>query len=133
VLVADLAGAESIGPQELDALELAPSVTRVLFRTSNSDLWRDGPRFDSHYVGITRNGAHWLVERGIGLVGMDYLSVQRYADDFETHRVLLSADIVLLEGLILEHVEAGDYELLCLPLSVPGSEAAPARAVLAKA
>lgn len=133
VHVADLTGVDSVGPAELNALELAPSVTRVLFRTSNSELWHEGPRFEPRYVGLTLPGAHWLADRNIGLVGVDYLSVQRYADDFETHRVLLAAGIVLLEGLSLGHIEPGTYELLCLPLSLPGSEAAPARAILVQA
>ena len=132
VLVADLAGAQSIGREELDGLAVAPSVTRLLFRTSNSDRWRHGPRFDPQYVGLTLEGGRWLAERGIGLVGLDYVSVQRFADEFETHRVLLSAGIVLLEGINLEHVAPGRYELLCLPLSLVGAEAAPARAILVR-
>jgi arylformamidase len=129
-VVADLQGAGSIGADELETLHLAPSVERLLLRTDNSRLWREGSRFEPDYVGLTLDGAHWLVDRGIGLLGVDCLSVQRFADDFETHRVLLAARVALLEGLALEHVSPGSCELLCLPLKFRGPEAAPARAIL---
>jgi arylformamidase len=68
--------------------------------------------------------------RGIELVGVDYLSVEPYGAPPETHRVLLGAGICLLEGLVLNHVQAGRYLLACLPLRLIGVEAAPARAIL---
>ena len=64
------------------------------------------------------------------MIGVDYLSVQRYRDDPETHIALLKAGIVIVEGLNLAEVAPGDYELICLPLKLAGAEGAPARAVL---
>jgi arylformamidase len=70
------------------------------------------------------------VDKGISLIGVDYLSVQQYSDDSTTHQILLGADTVVLEGLNLSNVKAGFYELICLPLRIVGAEAAPARAIL---
>jgi arylformamidase len=107
------------------ARELPAGCERVLFSTRNSELW-DEPRFRSDFVGISPQAAALLVERGIRLVGIDYLSVGKP----ETHRELLSHDVVLLEGLDLRGVAAGRYRLVCLPLPIVGADGAPARAVL---
>jgi arylformamidase len=105
--------------------------TRILLKTSNSITvgFRDGP-FRDDYVAISAEGARWLAERGPALVGVDYLSVQRFHDSPETHLVLLSAGIALLEGLVLNDVIPGRYLLACLPLRLQAAEAAPARAIL---
>jgi arylformamidase len=79
---------------------------------------------------LTADGAAYLVELGVGLIGWDYLSVGPYGAAVETHRVLLAAGVVILEGIDLRAVEPGDYELMCLPLRLHGSDGAPARAVL---
>jgi arylformamidase len=81
-------------------------------------------------VGLTVDGAKWLVERGIQLVGTDYLSVVAWTDLVAAHRILLGSGMVLLEGLDLSAVAPGDYHLVCLPLRVVGGDGAPARAVL---
>jgi arylformamidase len=104
-----------------------------LLRTKNSDLRAGFNRqFCEDYVGLTRDGARWIVEHGIRLIGMDYFSVARYSDAIEVHRVLLSSEVTILEGLDLSGAAAGEYELLCLPLKLAGAEAAPARVVLRK-
>ena len=106
---------------------------RVLFKTRNSaTLWKSD-HFHTKYVSIAPETAHFLVEKGIKTVGIDYFSVGEYgpAGD-ETHRILLTAGIWIIEGLMLENVAPGDYELLCLPLKIVGSDGAPARAVLRK-
>ena len=72
------------------------------------------------------------MDAGIRLVGIDYLSIQLFGDSSETHEILLQSDVLILEGLNLDGILAGKYELICLPLSILGAEGAPARAVLRK-
>ncbi len=93
-------------------------------------LLRPGEGFREDFVGLTLEGASWIAGRGLRLVGTDYLSIQRFGDDPETHRVLMRAGVAILEGLDLSAVEPGEYRLTCLPLRLYGSEAAPARAIL---
>ena len=79
------------------------------------------------------DAAHALVELGVRLVGIDYLSVEKFhPEQYETHETLLSNNIVIIEGLDLREVSAGSYELICLPLKIAGGtgDGAPARAVL---
>jgi arylformamidase len=126
-------------PDELDlvtaaALEAAsvPAGTeRLLLRTRNSHLWaRRQLDFFPAFIGISADGAEWLVRRGLRLVGVDYLSVAPFQQSEATHRILLAAGIVLLEGADLHTVPPGAYELYCLPLKLLGSDGAPARVVL---
>jgi arylformamidase len=128
--VVDLAGAASIGPAELEAAEIRPDCQRLLLKTANSGRWADGEPFSPDYVALTVDGARWVAERGVRLVGVDYLSVQRMEDPPDTHRVLMQESVAILEGLDLSAVNAGEYRLICQPLRIPGAEAAPARAVL---
>ena len=108
--------------------------TRVLFKTRNSAFWgqaAEGFRRDFTY--LAPDAARTLVESGVRLVGIDYLSVEKFqSEKFETHETLLSHGVVILEGLDLREVEGGDYELICLPLKIAGGtgDGAPARAVL---
>lgn len=107
---------------------------RILFKTRNSAFWnnsRDGFRED--YTYIEPGAARRLVESGVKLVGIDYLSVEQFqSQKFETHRALLSNGVVILEGLDLRAVPAGVYELICLPLKIAGGsgDGAPARVIL---
>lgn len=120
-----------IGPTEL-AKARPRAGDRVLLRTSNSarDLLRRA-EFASDYVGISAEGAQYLADVGIRLVGMDFLSVEpATAESAETHRILLEAGIAILEGLVLTEVAAGDYTLLFLPLPLMHADAAPGRAML---
>lgn len=128
--VLDLTGLRSITAPDLERAGAGEGGERLLLKTSNSFLWSGPPRFTEGYVGLTLDAAEWLVGRSPRLIGIDYLSVQRFQDDARTHEVLLRADIVILEGLDLSAVSAGEYELICLPISIEGAEAAPARAVL---
>jgi arylformamidase len=104
---------------------------RVLLRTRNSDqLWHDQP-FRTDYVGINASGAEFLARSGVALVGVDYLSVGVFAGDGpETHRILLRAGIWIVEGLALGSVQEGQYEMICLPLRIVGSDGSPARVAL---
>lgn len=113
----------------LAGLSVPDGATRLLFKTRNSELW-GSDRFETGFLGITEDGARWLVDRGVALVGIDYLSVAPYGMAVPTHRVLLAAGVVILEGTDLRDAEPGDYELVCLPLRIVGADGAPARAVL---
>jgi arylformamidase len=111
---------DEVGP------ELVPTdVERVLFKTRNSELWAR-ESFDEGFVRIGLAATERLVENGVRLVGVDYLSVGAP----ETHEALLGAGIAAIEGLDLRDVEPGQYSLACLPLRIVDSDGAPARAVL---
>lgn len=116
------------------AAHVPEGTTRVLFKTRNSDFWAgDGKAFREDFTHLTLDGARALNERGVRLVGIDYLSIEKFKSNaFETHLTLLSAGVVIVEGLDLHGVEAGVYELLCLPLKLAAGsgDGAPARAVL---
>lgn len=108
---------------------------RVLFRTTNSGWSTRETEFREDYVALDESAAQWCVDRGVKLVGVDYLSVEPFDADqrnYPVHKTLLGAGIVVLEGLDLAGVETGDYELVALPLLIPGSDGAPARALLAR-
>jgi arylformamidase len=115
----------------LENLILPEKVSRILFKTRNSDLWEKGiTEFRNDYVALTSDAASWLADKGFCLVGIDYLSIQRYGDDSTTHRILLEKGIIILEGLNLSNIEPGTYELICMPLKLVGADGAPARAAL---
>ena len=124
-------GVEAITAEVLDRSEITSEMKRVLFGTRNSHLWARGEsNFQTDFVAITEDAAEWLVERGVQLVGVDYLSVAPYGDSIPTHTILLKAGVVIVEGLNLSQVPRGFYDLYCLPLKIANSEGAPARAIL---
>lgn len=124
-------GIEAITAEMLDRTEVTSEMKRVLFGTRNSHLWaKSESKFQTDYVAITEDGAEWLVERGVQLVGVDYLSVAPYADLMSTHLILLKAGVIVLEGLDLSNVMRGFYDLFCLPLKIAGCDGAPARTIL---
>ena len=132
--VVELSGdVTAIEPQHLENLE---SVERVLFKTRNSAFWNEPEKgFRTDFTYITPEAAKILVEKNIKLVGIDYLSVEKFGSkDFATHVTLLEKEIVIIEGLDLREVPAGDYELICLPLKYIGGagDGAPARTILRK-
>ena len=102
----------------------------MLLKTSNSELWCED-KFQKDFTYITEDGAAYLVETGVRLIGIDYLSVERYGTtNPATHLTLLGAGIVVLEGLDLSGVKPGHFELICLPLLLTGADGSPCRAVL---
>lgn len=122
-------------PELIEVRELEPyrlqKGQRVLFKTKNSEHHWKTHDFQARYVYIPESTARYLAKCEIQTVGVDYLSVGGYeTGGAETHRALLGAGIWIIEGLNLEHVEPGDYELVCLPLRMVGSDGAPARAVV---
>lgn len=104
-------------------------VERVLLKTRNSALWEQN-HFVENFCALREAEARWLLEKKVGLVGIDYLSVQCYKDSPIVHQLLLEAGIIVIEGLNLSEASSGKYELLCLPLKLVGLEGAPARVVL---
>jgi arylformamidase len=104
---------------------------RLLFKTANSGRVWSTSEFQKKYVYIPGDTAQYLAARGVRTIGVDYLSVGAFAGDGpEVHRALLGAGIWIIEGLNLEFVEPGDYEMICLPLKMIGSDGSPARAVV---
>jgi arylformamidase len=131
VLIPDEAAA--ITAKHLAEVDLQDA-TRVLFKTRNSAFWANPESgFHTDFTYIAPDAALILVERGVRLVGTDYLSVEQFKPErFATHTTLLSHSVVIIEGLDLREVTAGDYELICLPLKLAGGsgDGAPARTVL---
>lgn len=122
---------DGIDAEVLEGIPLPPGVERVLFGTRNSHLWGRGEtQFQKDFVALSEEGAGWLVEKKVRLVGIDYLSIAPFGDSEATHKVLLKAGVVILEGLDLSEVPRGFYDLYCLPLKLVGAEGAPARAIL---
>jgi arylformamidase len=127
--VVELTTRKGITADDLAHVDLSEEV-RVLIKTHNSRLW-GSPEFHPDFIGISESGARYLVERGIKLVGVDYLSVEEFKrPGAPAHHVLLGAGVIVIEGLNLRDVEPGIYEMYCLPLRVVGSDGAPARVVL---
>lgn len=131
--VADLAESEmAILPHDLERLDLPQGTTRLLLKTRNSELWKSLPiEFPDSYVALSAEGAQWIVDRGIRLIGTDFLSIEkRGAPGHPVHMTLLGAGVVIVEGLNLFDVPAGNYRFVCLPLRIVGGDGAPARAIL---
>ncbi|HTP07743.1 MAG TPA: cyclase family protein [Anaerolineae bacterium] len=129
--VVDLPNVSSIDAQSLEQANIPVNVTRLLCRTRNSQIWARGDKvFHTDFVAIHPTGAEWIVQRGIQLVGVDYLSVGAYEGGIPTHEILLSHGVVPVEGLDLSRIEPGEYQLICLPLKLKDCDGAPVRAVL---
>jgi arylformamidase len=127
--VVEIAARKAIDLDALAGLDLSEDV-RVLFKTHNSQLW-GSPEFHRDYVGVTESGARYLVNQGIKVVGVDYLSVEEFKKPgAPAHHVLLGAGTIVIEGLNLRDVEPGIYEMTCLPLKIVGADGAPARVIL---
>lgn len=136
--VVDFSGlpVRDIGAADLENAAVPSGTERLLVRTANCaptlDVWSSS-HFRRDYVALTADGALWVKRRGIKLLGWDYLSVETFfADSYPVHHTLLGAGVVLLEGLDLRGLPAGNamYTLFCLPLLIAGGDGAPARALL---
>jgi arylformamidase len=115
----------------LRSANIPEGTLRLLIKTKNSARWQAGEKeFFAGFQGISEDGARWLVEKGIKLIGIDYLSVAPYKQSVPTHTVLLKAGVIALEGVDLSAVNQGEYDLYCLPLKLIGSDGAPARVIL---
>jgi arylformamidase len=131
LVVAVPPAAPAISAAVLDALPIPPGTERILFQTRNSAFWQEEhPRFHEDFVAVAADGAEWLVARGVRLVGVDYLSVAPFDAPVPTHRTLLEAGVIPVEGLNLAGVAPGLYTLVCLPVKLRDCDGAPARAIL---
>ena len=128
--VIELHDTESIKPAELVPHHIRHG-ERILFKTQNSQRSRQTNTFIEDFIFISEEAARFLVECGVSVVGVDYISVAGFkSDPAKTHRILLEAGIWLIEWLDLSGVEPGKYELICLPLKLDQGDGAPARAIL---
>jgi arylformamidase len=127
--VVEISKRGGIGAEELAEAGLREDL-RVLLKTSNSALWND-TGFHQEHTYVTEEGARYLVEQGVKVIGVDYLSVEQYKKaGAPAHRALLSQGVVIIEGLNLSEAEPGMYEMYCLPLRIVGGDGAPARVIL---
>jgi arylformamidase len=130
-VVVDTGSAKDINASVLIAAAIPEGTERVLLRTANSLRSRQYKEpFTANFAALTLDGAEWLAERRLSLVGIDYLSIQRYTAPSDVHRVLLEAGIAILEGIELATIIPGRYELVCLPLRLANVDGSPARAIL---
>ncbi|HOV33500.1 MAG TPA: cyclase family protein [Candidatus Hydrogenedens sp.] len=117
---------EHINSQKLKDMEFLP---RVLFKTKNSSLPTMGD-FHTKFIALLPDAAQLLVDRGVHLVGIDYLSIAPYKNSGPSHEILLKNNVFVVEGLRLEKVPAGQYEFIVLPLLIVGADGAPCRAFI---
>lgn len=130
-VVFDLAHvSEKITKSDLIDLSLEPN-NIILFKTKNS-LLNENAKAPSDFIYLDASAAKFLASKKLNAVGLDYLGIERNQPNHETHKILLAANIMIIEGLRLKNVEPGRYLLFCLPIKLCGLEAAPARAVLIK-
>jgi arylformamidase len=126
----------SADARAIDAAELGKhqwkGAKRIFFRTRNSrNGWMTDPTFHKDFTYVAPDAAQLLADAGVELVGIDYISLEQFgATEPKAHRILLGKNIPIIEGLQLENVKPGDYELMLLPMRVVGHEAASARALL---
>ncbi len=129
----ELAVSGQISAVDLQKANIPEGITRLLIKTSNSQIWAEGDKeFREDFIALEADAALYLVDQGVQVVGVDYLSVAPFTDPAPTHRILLEAGVLIIEGLNLSGVEAGEYTLLCLPLKIRDSDGAPARVLLKK-
>jgi arylformamidase len=128
--VVEVATNDPIGPARLISLGIAPHTRRLLLRTPFSGRRENHAEFRDNFPALSLEGAAWLRDRGIRLVGVDTPSVGPFDDPLPCHRLLLKAGIVVVELLNLTDIRPGFYHFICLPLKLVGLEGAPARAVL---
>ena len=129
--VLNLPDADIITASVLKQSSIPTETNRLIIKTRNSQyLEQKDPVFRTGFVGISADGAEFLVGLGIKLIGIDYLSVAPYKQSRPTHEILLKSDVVIVEGLDLSNITQGQYTLYCLPLKIAGCDGAPARAIL---
>lgn len=129
VTVIQIAGVRSIQREHLENV-VWTDVRRVLFKTDNSEHWNDGTFYED-FVYIEPEAAEFLVKQGVRLVGIDYLSIDKYkSEKHPTHFVLLPNNVIVIEGLDLSAVPPGLYQMVALPLNLQSGDGAPTRVIL---
>lgn len=130
--VADLSGCAEIHAADLVSAAIPVGVTRLLLKTGSMPE-ASTPVFDPNFAALALDGARWLLERGVRLVGIDTISIESYASvnaSSAVHHALLEAGLIIIENLELSAVTAGAYRLTCLPLKLVGADGSPARVIL---
>ncbi len=112
--------------------KITSSDERIIFKTKNSKSDWFNKEFSENFVYLATDAAEFLKEKGVLTIGIDYLSIAGMVNGIEVHRILLGEEIFIIEGLDLRFIEAGDYEMICLPLKIKGSDGSPARVLLKK-
>jgi arylformamidase len=132
--VVEFDGPRHVSAAWLQQAGIPAGTERILFKTRNSERWRDPVKpFDRDFVALDRTAARWCVDSGVKLVGIDYLSIEPQGPEKEgypTHKTLLGAKIVIIEGLDLKDVRPGPYDLACGAIKFEGGDGAPARVFL---
>lgn len=129
--VVELPSGMDITAEMLQEADIPPQAKRLLFKTRNSQLWKEGVReFQTDFMAVNEEAATYLVSQDVEVVGVDYLSVAPYRAPIATHQILLQDKVLIIEGLNLSDVEPGEYILYCLPLNISEAEGAPARVLL---
>ena len=127
--VFEIPAVRAIGPDQLLKFNWT-GVERALLKTDNSNHWQDG-KFYEEFVYLEPAGAQFLADRGVRLVGIDYLSIDKFqSESHPSHFVLMKNDIMILEGLNLSAVPAGNYTIYALPLNLQDADGAPTRVIL---
>ncbi len=127
--VIEIKDKESVKLEELKTHKIEEN-DRLLFKTRNSLIDWSMKDFIDDYVFLTTESAEYLAEKKVKTIGIDYLSIAGLSNGEEVHKILLSSEIWIIEGLSLSNVSEGLYDLICLPINITGSEGAPARAVV---
>ena len=132
-LVVEVPVEGQITAMDLQSITIPEGTKRLLIKTANSQIWAEGLKeFKEDFIAIEADAAEYLVNQGVEVVGVDYLSVAPFADPAPTHQILLKAGTLIIEGLNLSAIVPGEYTLYCLPLKIKGSDGAPARVLLQK-
>ena len=127
--VVHLPGVREIGAGELKAAGIPPDTQRLLLKTENGKLLGQ-KQFQKDYSFFTLEGAQYIIDSGVRLVAIDYLSIAAYGSGEAVHQALLGKGIVIIEGVDLREISAGPYNMIALPLKIGGCDGAPARVVL---
>ncbi|MEN6298591.1 MAG: cyclase family protein [Anaerolineaceae bacterium] len=131
VYVLEMLKPNLITVDELKKADIPPRTRRLIIKTRNSQIWSsNNRRFQEEFVGIDAEGAQFLVDHGVKLIGLDYLSIAPYKQGKLPHEIFLKSGVVIVEGLNLSKVSQGRYSLYCLPLKLLNADGAPARAIL---
>jgi arylformamidase len=113
--------------------KLLKGTERIIFKTGNTEKLKQHESFFSDYAYITQSCAKFLIDSGIKLVGIDYLSVDRFSDKNHTvHKMLLGNGVVIIENLGLGNIEEGLYNIICMPMRIKNADGAPARVTLSE-
>jgi arylformamidase len=131
VKIFDIENPKTISLEEVRNLHIEIGC-KIIFKTKNSNRnWSEEP-FNHQFVYLSTEAAQFLVDKNVQVIGVDYLSVAGEENGSSVHRILLNQDILIIEGLALQNIEPGNYEMICLPLKIKDADGAPARVIIRK-